>query len=114
MTNKIKLNHNCPICKKEIILWQDMVTKNNVNYHLECYLNNCLEEKKLNKIIDEAIDFGDFYPIWMNLINKESKSKEDIPKGVYNMLDSFWKEQKKVIKEELKQKISEISLEEEK
>ena len=37
MSNKIKLNHNCPICEKEIILGQDIVTKNKVNYHLECY-----------------------------------------------------------------------------
>ncbi|MFW6129904.1 MAG: hypothetical protein ACOC56_01895 [Atribacterota bacterium] len=42
----IKLNNNCPICKKEIFLSDDIVKNNNIFYHLVCYLNNCLERKK--------------------------------------------------------------------
>ena len=61
MTNKIKLNHNCPICEKEIILGQDIVTKDNVIYHLECYNEleeelNKEEEEMLNILIEGAVE----------------------------------------------------------
>lgn len=65
MKNKIKLNHPCPICNKEIILGQDTVVVKNITYHLDCYnkdweqpVSQCGEvkkEKDSEKIAAQAV-----------------------------------------------------------
>lgn len=57
-------------------------------------------------LIDEELDFMDNYPIWTDLINKETKKKEEIPEWLYEILDRFWENMKKTIKRELKQEIT--------
>jgi hypothetical protein len=34
---KIKLNNTCPLCKKEVILGNNVVIKKQKVFHLECY-----------------------------------------------------------------------------
>ena len=44
----IRLNHNCPLCKKEMLLTQDKVIKDDLMIHLTCY-EKLLLDKFLNK-----------------------------------------------------------------
>ena len=37
---QIKLNHKCPICLKDIFLGDDVVIKQNITYHLNCFLQS--------------------------------------------------------------------------
>ena len=41
----LKLNNPCCICKKTIILGQNLVWKKGYVVHLECYLKTCIFEK---------------------------------------------------------------------
>ena len=53
MKTKIVLNKLCPICKKEIILGQEIANTKKGKYHLECYLKE-KQEEQISILVDES------------------------------------------------------------
>lgn len=51
----------------------------------------CLRE------VNDTLDLGDSYALWMSIENKDNKNKKDIPKELYPILDSFWESMKRMI-----------------
>jgi len=53
------------------------------------------------KEVEKMIDFGDTYPIWMQLKNNENGEIDNVPSVLYPVLDSFWESMKVALKIEL-------------
>jgi len=81
-TDKIKLNHNCIICDKEIFLGQDFASVNMCPAHLECHnreIRNKAKKEEIKWLEDEfmtKVSFLDHECIISKRL-KELKSEED-------------------------------------
>lgn len=61
------------------------------------------EMQKQRQEILNKIDFLNSYPIWTNIIDKETGKKQEIPDELYPILDNFLAMIKKVLLEQLNQ-----------
>jgi len=73
---RIKINHPCPICNKEIYLDENTTKKNSIFYHLKCYI-----DEKVNNLKGriDIIDNSKNYDKGNGIVSADS-IKEEIDK----------------------------------